>query len=66
MYRSESAHERRNRLQREWRAKQRTKSARPFEMLQERSNDLCRKRRTVQQVAAPAQPSFGNDALQLF
>jgi hypothetical protein len=34
-------------------------------MLQERSNHLCRKWRTVQQAAARAQPSFGNDALQL-
>jgi hypothetical protein len=64
--RSESTHERRNRLQREWRANQRTKSAEPFGTLQERSNDLCQKRRTVQQVAALAQPCFGNDALQLF
>jgi len=64
--RSKFAHERRNRLQREWHAKQRTKSAGPFETLQERSNDLCRKRQTIQQVATPAQPSFGNDALQLF
>ncbi len=66
MHKSESAHERRNRLQREWRAKQRTKSAGPSETLQEQSNRLCRKRRTVQQATAPAQPSLGSDALQLF
>jgi hypothetical protein len=35
-------------------------------MPQERSNRLCRERRILQQVAACAQPSFGNDALQLF
>jgi len=35
-------------------------------MLQEPSNHLCRKRRTIQQVATRAQPSFGNAALQLF
>jgi hypothetical protein len=40
----ESAHERHNRLQREWRARQRTKSAEPFETLQEQSNHLCRER----------------------
>jgi hypothetical protein len=45
---SKSAHECRNRLQREWRAKQRTKSAGPSETLQERSNHLCQERRTVQ------------------
>ncbi len=39
---SKSAHERHNRLQREWRAKQRTKSAGPSETLPERSNHLCR------------------------
>jgi hypothetical protein len=62
----ESAHEPRNRLQRERRARQRTKSAGPSETLQERSNHLHRERRTVQQAEARAQPSFGNDALQLF
>ncbi len=39
--RSESAHGRRNCLQKEWRAKQCTKSTEPFETLQKRSNDLC-------------------------
>jgi len=38
---SEFAHERCNCLQRERRAKQCTKSAGPFETLQERSNCLC-------------------------
>jgi hypothetical protein len=66
VYRSESTHERHNHLQREWHAKQRTKSAGPFETLQEQSNRLCRKQRTVQQVATPTQPSLNNDALQLF
>jgi hypothetical protein len=45
---SESAHERRNRLQRERRARRRTKLAAPSETLQERSNRLCRERQTVQ------------------
>jgi hypothetical protein len=44
---SESAHERRNRLQREQRATQCTKSVEPSETLQEQSNHLCRERRTV-------------------
>jgi hypothetical protein len=64
--RSESAHERCNRLQREWRAKKSTKLAEPSETLQERSNRLCRKQRIVQQAIAHAQPSIGNDTLQLF
>jgi len=38
----------------------------PSKTPQERSNYLCRKRRTIQQVVARAQPSIGNDALQLF
>ncbi len=63
---SEFAHECRNHLQRERRARQRTESAGPFEMPQERSNRLCQERGTVQQAIARAQPSFGNDALQLF
>jgi hypothetical protein len=37
----EFAHERRNRLQKEQRAKQHTKSVGPFETLQEQSNRLC-------------------------
>jgi len=61
-----SARELHNRLQREQRAKQRTKLVRPFEMPQERNNCLCRERRTVRQAAARAQPSLGNDTLQLF
>jgi hypothetical protein len=63
---SESAHERHSRLQRKQRAKQCTKSTEPSETSQERSNRLCREQRTVQQAAARAQPSLGNDALQLF
>ncbi len=63
---SESAHERCNRLQREWRVRQCTKSAGPSETLQERSNHLCRERRTIQQATTRAQPSLSNDALQLF
>jgi hypothetical protein len=59
----ESAHERRNRLQRERCARQRTKSVEPSETLQEQSNHLCRERRTVQQTTTRAQPSFGNNAL---
>jgi hypothetical protein len=39
---SESASEHHNRLQREWRAKQRTKSAGPSKTPQERSNHLRR------------------------
>jgi hypothetical protein len=62
----ESAHECCIHLQRERCAKQRTKSAGPFETLQERSNHLCQERRTIQQTSAHAQPSFGNDTLQLF
>jgi hypothetical protein len=62
----ESAHERCNCLQRERRARQRTKLVGPSKMLQERSNHLCRERQTVQQAAARAQPSLSNDALQLF
>jgi len=63
---SESAHERRNRLQKERRARQRAKLAGPSETLQERSNRLCGEWRNVQQATACAQPSLGNDALQLF
>ncbi len=63
---SKSAHECRNRLQRERRARKRTKLVGPSETLQERSNHLCRERRTVQQATTRAQPSLGNDALQLF
>jgi hypothetical protein len=62
----ESAHERHSHLQRKRRAKQRTKSTKPSEMSQERSNCLCREQRTIQQVTARAQPFLGNDALQLF
>ncbi len=39
---SESTHERRSHLQRKRRAKQHTKLAKPSEMLEERSNRLCR------------------------
>jgi hypothetical protein len=63
---SESACERRNRLLREQRAKQRIELARPFETPQEQNNRLCRERRTVQQATARAQHFLGNDALQLF
>ncbi len=63
---SKSACERRSRLLREWRARQRIELVRPSEMPQERSNRLCRERRTIQQAAARAQPSLSNDALQLF
>ncbi len=63
---SESTHERRSCLQRKRRAKQCTKSTGPSETSQERNNRLCQERRTVQQVATCAQPSLGNDALQLF
>ncbi len=63
---SKSASERRNHLLRKRHAKQRTELAEPSEMPQERSNRLCWERRTVQQVASHAQPSLGNDALQLF
>jgi hypothetical protein len=35
-------------------------------MPQERNNRLCREQRTVQQATTRAQPSLGNDALQLF
>ncbi len=41
-------------------------SIEPFETPQERSNCLRRERRTIQQVAARAQPFLSNDALQLF
>jgi hypothetical protein len=61
---SKSTHERCNHLQTERRAKQRTKLAKPSETSQERSNRLCREWQIVQQAAAPAQPSFGNDTLQ--
>jgi hypothetical protein len=61
-----SARERRNRLLREQHARQCTKSIGPSETPQNRSNHLCRKQRTVQQVVARAQPSLSNDALQLF
>jgi len=63
---SEFAHERCSHLQRKRHAKQRTKSTEPSEMSQKRSDCLCRKRRTIQQVATRAQPSLGSDALQLF
>ncbi len=43
----ESTHERRNHLQRERRVRQRTKSARPFETSQERSNRLCQERQII-------------------
>jgi len=62
----ESAREHCNCLQRERRARQRIELAGPFETPQERSNCLCREQRTVQQIAPCAQPSLGNDALQLF
>ncbi len=35
-------------------------------MPQERSNRMCRERRTVQQATTRVHPSLGNDALQLF
>ncbi len=68
---SKSARECRNCVQREWRVRsllreQRRESAGSSEMPQERSNCLRREWRIVQQVITRAQPSFGNDALQLF
>jgi hypothetical protein len=63
---SESAHGRRNRLLKVRRARQRTKSIGPFETPQEQSNCLCQEQRIVQQAITCAQPSFNNDALQLF
>ncbi len=51
---SESARERHNHLQRERRAKQHTKLAKPSKTPQDRSNHLCRKRQTVQQAIACA------------
>jgi len=60
---SKSTRERHNHLQRERRARQHIKSARPFEMPQERNNCLCQEQRTVQQAIARAQPSLGNDTL---
>ncbi len=38
----------------------------PSKTSQERSNRLCQEQRTIQQAASRAQPSLGNDALQLF
>ncbi len=38
----------------------------PSETPQEQSNHLRQERQTVQQAAARAQPSLGNEALQLF
>jgi hypothetical protein len=58
--------ERRNRLQRERRARQRIESTMPSETPQERSNHLHREQQTVKQITTCAQPSLGNDALQLF
>ncbi len=63
---SEFARERCNCLQKERHARQHTELAEPSETPQERSSRLCRERRTVQQATACAQPSLGNDALQLF
>jgi hypothetical protein len=60
---SKSALERRNRLQREWLARQRTELAEPSKTPQERNNHLRRERRTIQQAITRAQPSLGNDAL---
>ncbi len=57
-----SARERRNRLQRERRARQCIELTEP----QERSNRLCRERQTVPQATTHAQPFLINDALQLF
>ncbi len=62
----ESTHERHHRLLRKRHARQRIKSSGPSEMPQERSNCLCQERQIVQQTVARAQPSLGNDALQLF
>jgi hypothetical protein len=62
----ESACEHCNHLQREQSANQRTELAGPFETPQEQNTCLCREWLTVQQVVARAQPSLGNDALQLF
>jgi hypothetical protein len=55
-----------NRLLKEQCATQRTELAGPFKMPQERNNHLCREWQTVQQATTRAQPSLGNDALQLF
>jgi len=63
---SESAHEHHSRLQRKRCAKQCIKSTKPSETSKERSNRVCQEQQTVQQATACAQPSLGNDALQLF
>jgi hypothetical protein len=52
-------------MHKKWRARQRTELAGPYETPQKRSNHLRRERRIVQQAVARAQPSLGNDALQL-
>ncbi len=53
-------------MQREQRTRQRVKSTGPSETPQECNNRLRREQRTLQQAATHAQPSLGNDALQLF
>jgi len=63
---SKFAREHHNRLQRKRRARQRTELAKPFETPQEQSNRLRREQRIVQQAIKRAQPSLGNDTLQLF
>jgi hypothetical protein len=63
---SESAREHRNRLQREQCARQHIELVGPSKTPQERSSRMCQEWRTVQQATSCAQPSFGNDALQLF
>ncbi len=63
---SKFARECRNCLQKEQRAKERTKSVGASETPQERSNRLRQERQIVQQATTRAQPSLGNDTLQLF
>jgi len=63
---SKFTRERRNRLRRKWHARQHLEFTGPSEMPQDRNNRLCQERKTVQQATSRAQPSLGNDALQLF